>query len=98
MRIGQVTIPAGGQIALATNQDFVNGGYSIYCSLLIIQNNATHNIRVGDNTVSATKGILLFPTGSITEAPLILRGTLLAQWFIFGTAGDVIDFLYETSN
>jgi hypothetical protein len=97
MRLLQVTLGSGATQVIA-NQDTVTGGYNTYCSLLIIQNNATHNVRAGDNTVSSTKGILITPSGSLTANLFIVRGTLLSQWYLYGTQGDVIDILYETSN
>ena len=36
---------------------------------LVIQNNGGVNVRVGDNTLSSTKGILLSPTGSPMRNP-----------------------------
>lgn len=98
MRLIQVTLGAGAT-QISPNLNGPNQSGQVYCSVLIIQNNSTHNVRVGDNTVSATKGILLGPSGgTVTTQPLILRGTMLAQWYLFGTAADVIDILYETSN
>lgn len=67
--------------------------------LLIIQNNAAHVCRVGDATVSATKGIAL-ASGSVTPTPpLLIAPSLeyssdLSEYYLFGTAGDVIDVLY----
>lgn len=96
MRILQVTLLAGAtQVVL--NQDFPNGGAQIYCSYLVIQNNAADAIRIGDNTVTATRGIALTPGGSNTATISPVRGTRLSDWWIFGTIGEVIDVLYEVS-
>lgn len=96
MRLIQVTLGAG-----ATQISPYNSiGKQIYCSFLIVQNNAAGNVRVGDNTVSATKGILLLPGpggGSLTGQMFRVEGTLLPQWYLFGTQGQLIDVLYEDS-
>ena len=97
MRLIQVTLGAGAT-QISPNLNGVGQSGQVYCSLLIVQNNATHNVRDGDNTVSATKGILLFPTASTTDQIFAIRGTMLAQWYLYGTQADVIDILYETSN
>lgn len=69
---------------------------SIYASMIIVQDNATHSVRLGDNTVSATKGILLgLGGGSSTITLAFPRGAHLSEWYLFGTAADVIDVLYE---
>lgn len=100
MRLIQVTIAVTGtRQQLSPNLNGFKQANQVYASVLIIQNNGANNMRIGDNTVSSTKGIVLFPSGgSMTTQPLILRGTMLAQWYIEGTAGDVADILYETSN
>lgn len=93
MRLIQVTLGAG-----ATQ---ISSNSGIYCSILIIQNNAAAVVRIGDNTVSATKGIALAsgsPGGSSTVQPIIVRGTHLQDWWLFGTAAQVIDILYESAN
>lgn len=92
MRLIQVTLGSGAT-PITTNTN-------IYCSLLICQDNAAANVRIGDNTVSATKGILLAlgtPGGSATLQINTPRGTHLADYFLFGTAGNLIDILYEPS-
>ncbi len=88
MRLIQVTLGAAAtQVTIA----------KIYSPYVVIQDNAGANCRVGDNTVSATKGILLAtgsPGGSITITRADNRVPLF-QYFIFGTAGNIIDVLYE---
>lgn len=97
MRILQVTLLAGATQIVA-NQDFPGGGAQIYCSYLVIQNNSAANLRVGDNTVTATRGLLLTPGGSSNTATINPpRGTRLSDWWLFGTVGDVVDILYEVS-
>jgi hypothetical protein len=63
---------------------------------IIFQNNATHIVRIGDVNVSATRGIALAPAsaGDVgTFAPPIDYTTDLTEWWLFGTAGDVIDVM-----
>lgn len=95
MRLIQLTLGSGSNTQISANS-------SIYCSALVIQCNAAHNIRIGDNTTTSSRGILLAaaspaPGGSITVQPFIIRGTHLSEWFIAGTAADVIDILYESA-
>lgn len=67
----------------------------IYTPFVTFQNNGTNNIRIGDNSVSATKGILIFPTGSYTVQRADNRVPLFTR-FIFGIGvGDKIDIDYE---
>ena len=88
MRIGQITLGAGRTQLSALNIRFAQ---------LVIQNNASHSIRVGDNTVTSSTGILISPGtpgGSFGSTLSIARGQL-SQYYIIGTQNDVIDFLYE---
>lgn len=99
MRLIQATIAVTGTAQqISPNLNSYGQSGQVYCSVLVIQNNGSNNMRVGDNTTTATKGIIIYPAGSITTQPLILRGTMLAAWWIEGTAGDVADILYESSN
>jgi uncharacterized membrane protein YjfL (UPF0719 family) len=60
---------------------------------MTVQNNAIHSVRIGDATVSATKGILL-AAGSSMSIPLTMEySSSLSDWFIFGTAADVVDVM-----
>lgn len=70
----------------------------VRCSEWMIQNNAAHNIRFGDSTVTSSKGIVLVSgtpggsytsTGSMNGSQPVLDD--LSQWYISGTAADVID-------
>lgn len=63
----------------------------------MIQNNAAHAFRVGDSTVSATKGANLLPTsvGSINLGTFTAGAADdLSLYFVFGTAADVVDIIY----
>jgi hypothetical protein len=63
---------------------------------IIIQNNSAAACRVGDSTVSATKGIYLAAGpggGSITLQPALEYTSDVYEFYAFGTAGSVIDVL-----
>jgi hypothetical protein len=97
MPVGQLTLGAGATRITTGPARGMN---------LIIQNNSAHNIRVGDDaTVSMTvpaavnggtagKGILIFPTGSSGGALATSGAFNLKNWYIAGTATDVIDYQY----
>lgn len=85
----QVTIGAGTNTQISTT--------SIPVRQLYVQNNAGHNIRVGDSATSSTRGALLLSTanGSITSGLAdFYASSNLNQWYIAGTNGDVIDIIY----
>lgn len=85
----QVTIGAAATPISAT---------AMKCSAWIIQNNAAHNIRFGDSSVTTTKGTALAsgsPGGSYTSTASMSGSQPvpddLSQWYIAGTQNDVID-------
>lgn len=97
MPVGQVTIgPSATQLQVAPQR----------AMQLVIQNNSAHAIRVGDSSsVSMTTpvaanggtagfGILVQPGGSIAAGTFTSGATNLWQWYIAGTATDVIDYQY----
>lgn len=61
---------------------------------MVPQNTGSNNMRFGDATISATKGLLLFPTGSIggIANPLQFSGDL-SEFYVNGTAGDTLDIM-----
>lgn len=75
-------------------------GANILARQVIIQNNAASTMRLGDSTVSATKGIFLasgpgggqFNSGPISAAP----NSYLSDFWVFGTAAAVVDILVNT--
>jgi len=97
LHTGQVTIPAGGKVALVTG--VTPTATRTPCYELTVQNNSTHTIRVGDSTVSATVGQVVAASNA-APGPIMFRppggGLLLelALIFVFGTQGDVVDFTY----
>lgn len=60
---------------------------------LITQNNGSNNMRIGDNSVSSTKGIILYPTGSNSVAPALQYSGDLSEFYVNGTAGDTLDIM-----
>lgn len=93
MRIFQVTMTGSAQeLASVLTQTM-----SVYCSVLQMQNNGTHQMRIGDNTVTANRGQIIQASGGLYTAPCPPRGTRLADWWVIGTSGDVLDVLYETA-
>lgn len=65
-------------------------------SVFVIQNNAAHTVRVGDSSVSATRGIVLLAGpggGSQTITPALQYSGDLTEFYLFGTAADVIDVM-----
>jgi hypothetical protein len=98
----QVTIAATGvpqQISKslpANNQqgNAVFNNESIFFQQITFQNNGSNPMRLGDRSVSATRGIILGPSGSNTSTVPINYSTYLSDWWLEGTAGDVCDILY----
>lgn len=89
MQTLQFTIPASGLLRLS-DPGTPNAG--IFYQQLVIQNNNQTNFRVGDSTVSATRGILIFPTGSLTiTVPMSYRRS--QEFWVFGTASALVDVL-----
>ena len=94
MRIFQVTM-TGSAIELAPLLTQTAG--QIYCSVLQLQNNGGNDMRVGDNTVTTSRGQIISSGGGLYTAPCPPKGTRLADWWVIGTSGDVLDGLYETA-
>jgi hypothetical protein len=74
-----------------SKQQITNG--QIYSPAVTFQNNGTLSMRIGDNTVTSARGILLFATGSFTISSSDNRIPLFS-FFVVGTAGDTMDILY----
>ncbi len=62
-------------------------------SLLIMQNNGSHSMYVGDSLVSATNGLLLTATGSVTTVPALQYTGDLREFYLFGTANDICNIM-----
>ena len=90
MRLIQVTIGASAtQVTTA----------QIYTPFVAFQKNTANNCRVGDNTVTTSKGIVLAAGNTTPQVPFVVHRSdnrvLLSQYSIAGTQGDVVDVLYE---
>jgi len=102
--IGQCTIPVSGKVQLSTGiqQPGVTQGAGVgappvgnlYVQQLLVQNNGGNDMRLGDVTVTASRGLVLGSSGSINMGAFINYGTFLSDWYCYGTAGDVVDFVY----
>ena len=91
VRTFQVTIGAA-----ATQVSTVN----IYCNWVAFQNNTTADaMRIGDSTVTASRGIKLLAGGSFFTPPLAQPAatTNLATWYVQGTPSDVIDIACDAA-
>ena len=103
----QVTIPAGGVVNLQTALFGTTPTAleaNAYVQWLTFQNNSAHDCRYGTSSkVSVTTpaavaggnagfGILLSSGGgSGSQSTPVTYSTMLSEWWIAGTAGDVID-------
>jgi hypothetical protein len=73
-----------------------NSTSNVLCRQILIQNNAAHNMRLGDSTVSATNGIALsIGGGTFNSGPVEVYNSYLSDFWIFGTASDVVDVFYN---
>jgi hypothetical protein len=71
----------------------------IQCRQVIIQNNAAGTMRVGDSTVSSTKGILLAAGpggGSFNSGPVDCYNSYLSDFYVFGTVSQIVDVFFNT--
>jgi len=60
----------------------------------IYQNNGSFNMRLGDHGVSATRGILIYPSGgSVNLSPQLSYTGEISEFYVNGTAGDTFDIL-----
>ena len=57
------------------------------------QNNGSNVMRLGDSSVTSTKGIKLSPAGSFTNALSLEYSGTLNDWYVNGTANDILDIL-----
>jgi hypothetical protein len=90
MRTLQFTIPASGIIQLDYPGNFRKA--NSYYQQITIQNNNAGNLRIGDSSISATVGILLYPTSSFTiTAPLSHRA--IQEIYVYGVVGSLVDVL-----
>ena len=97
MRIGQITMTGSKQQIVADIENTPGGGYNVYCSVLVFQNNGANAMRLGDNTVTSTRGQSIAANGGFYTAPCPPKGTRLMDWYVIGTSADKLDYLYETA-
>jgi hypothetical protein len=93
MRVLKVTIGASGASPITTNPN-------LYASIICFQNQGAAAMSIGDNEVLVNGGIILAtgtPGGSGTFQMNFARGTHLVDWWVAGTAGQVMLVLYEAS-
>jgi hypothetical protein len=71
----------------------------IQCRQIIIQNNAAGTMRLGDSTVSSTKGIYLAAGpggGSFNSGVVEIYNSYLSDFWVFGTVDQVVDVFVNT--
>ena len=68
-----------------------------YARWVIFQYNAGHSARIGDASVSATRGVSLAQSGgSLTLQPMPDSAHYdLGQWSTLGTNADLLDVIYD---
>lgn len=101
MKIISVTLTAVATPIVAQNATQNSTQLREAFQVLIIQNNSAHSVRIGDATVSATKGLVLGAGSTTTTPPLTIAPHMeyssdLSEFYLFGTAGDLIDVMYLT--
>jgi hypothetical protein len=76
-----------------------NATSQVLCRQVIIQNNATHTMRLGDSSVTSSKGIYLAVGpggGSFNTGPSTVYNSYLSDFWVVGTSGDTVDIFYNT--
>lgn len=68
----------------------------IYTPFVIFQNNdATNSVTVGDNTVTATKGIVIPNGGGTFTVQRADNRIPLFNYYVIGTSASKVEILYE---
>jgi len=62
-------------------------------SIFVMQDNGSNNMWIGDSAVTTNNGIQLFPTGSFTATPALQYTGDLNEFYVYGTAGDVLNIM-----
>lgn len=62
-------------------------------SIFNCQNNGANNMWLGDSTVAANNGILIFPTGSFTATPALQYTGDLTEFYVYGTQNDILNIM-----
>lgn len=101
----RVVIGASGKTQISTALPQPTGGAgnvvgqppvgNVYAQQLIFQNqSASNTMAIGDTTTTNSNGLQLGPSGSANFGAFINYGTYLSDWWVVGTAGDVLFVLY----
>jgi hypothetical protein len=94
-RSGQVVIPPSGKIQISTGLPRTVAPDQ-FVQFLSVQNNGNNNMRLSDVSVSATRGIVLYPSGAgsqqVTSA--FIYSTMISDWWVQGTPGDTADYIF----
>lgn len=65
-------------------------------AFVTFQNTGTSGTaRLGDSSVSSTKGIQLLSNGGSESVPLSISRAFLPGYYIYAPSGTVIDIMYE---
>lgn len=84
--------PSGGPGNLKSN---VMGNGNIYVQQMILQNQGSNDMHFGDATTTATNGLLISSTGAANLGSFINYASYISDWWVVGTAGDVLFVLYN---
>lgn len=84
MKTYQVTIGAAATQFSTTN---------ISVRQVIVQNNGSNTMRIGDAAVSTTRGAKLLAGGSLNLGPFTDHPEDLKNWWVAGTQNDVVDII-----
>ena len=100
----KVVIGASGKTQISTALPQPTGGQgnvvgqppvgNIYAQQIIFQNQGAASMWVGDATTTDTNGLLLAAAADIPVATPINCGTFLSDWWVVGTAGQVLFVLF----
>jgi hypothetical protein len=90
VRTLQVTLGSGVTQVLSAGSHF-------QVRWFVIQDNATHSVRIGDAQITSSRGLALTPSGgSFYVGPDQGASSRdLGTWYIIGTNGDVVDVIYD---
>jgi hypothetical protein len=96
MRVIELTLGSGATQVTPNTNTIANQGQPIYVSFMLVQP-AADPCTIGDNTVTATKGIVIAAGVAQQFQFQQPRGSLLSSYYIFGTQGAKVEILYETT-
>jgi hypothetical protein len=93
MQLLQITATATGTIPVIPRTTEIMP--TVPFQWVTVQNNGSHNMRFGDSSTSATKGILITPGGSMTFGPAQHEGQNLNEWFAYIVNTDTCDIMFQ---